>query len=91
MQIDSNTRLIDMTVGDLVEIITQVVNSQQLQQPQSSNEMKGMAGIAQIFHCSIRTACRIKASGKINKAISQSGRTFVVDANLAKQLLVINS
>ena len=46
----------------------------------------GIAGIAQIFNCSIATANRIKKSGKINKAISQRGRLIVVDANKALEL-----
>jgi hypothetical protein len=32
------------------------------------------------------TANRIKASGRINRAIMQNGRTIVVDADLALEL-----
>lgn len=46
----------------------------------------GIAGIAQIFNCSMTTANRIKASGRINRAISQNGRIIVVDADLALEL-----
>lgn len=47
----------------------------------------GIAGIAQLFNCSMTTANRIKASGKIDRAISQTGRMITVDADLALQLL----
>lgn len=46
----------------------------------------GIAGIARLFHCSIPTAQRIKKSGVINDAISQSGRIIVVDADKALEL-----
>ena len=47
----------------------------------------GIAGIAQIFNCSLSTANRIKASGRIDRAISQYGRTIVVKADLALELM----
>ena len=46
----------------------------------------GIAGIARLFNCSIPTANRIKASGKIDKAIRQIGRKIIVDAELALEL-----
>jgi len=46
----------------------------------------GLAGIAEIFGCSIPTANRIKRSGKISKAITQIGRKIVVDVELALEL-----
>lgn len=89
MQISNDTRLIDLTVGELKDIITKSVES--LQQPQKNEHFRGISGIAQIFKCSERTASRIKKSGKINGAISQNGRTFVVNADLARELLKINN
>lgn len=46
----------------------------------------GIGGIAKLFGCSIPTANRIKAGGKIDKAIKQIGRKIVVDAELALEL-----
>ncbi len=46
----------------------------------------GIAGIAQIFGCSVPTANRIKRSGIIDDAITQIGRKIIVDADLALQL-----
>lgn len=46
----------------------------------------GYAGLAQLFNCSIPTAARIKASGKIDKAITQIGRKIIVNVELALEL-----
>ena len=46
----------------------------------------GIEGIAQIFGCSVPTANRIKKSGRIKKAITQIGRTIVVDKKMALEL-----
>lgn len=88
MQVNDDTRLVDMTVSDLKSIILEVVKSQNADN--TPHQVKGIAGIAQIFGCGKRTAQRIKDSGKINQAISQYGRTIVVDADLALKLLKIN-
>lgn len=47
----------------------------------------GMQGICDLFGCSSATASRIKNSGVIDPAISQIGKTIVVDADLALDLL----
>lgn len=46
----------------------------------------GIKGIADLFNCAIPTANRIKASGKIDKAITQIGRKIVIDAEYALEL-----
>lgn len=46
----------------------------------------GLKGLANLFGCSIPTASRIKASGKIDRAITQIGRKIIVDADLAIEL-----
>lgn len=85
--INPNTRIIDLTVGELMELLGQ----QQLvvvdNTPKEKRFVYGIAGIAQLFNCSMTTANRIKASGKINKAISQCGRMITVDADLALELM----
>ena len=58
-----------------------------LTQPkQEEHNVYGIAGIAQIFGCSIPTASRIKKSGIINDAITQVGRKIVVNADKALEL-----
>ena len=56
------------------------------QEVKEHRKVYGIAGIARIFNCSISTANRIKASGKIDKAISQRGRLIVIDAEKAIEL-----
>jgi hypothetical protein len=46
----------------------------------------GISGIARVFGCSIPTANRIKASGKIDGAITQIGRKIIIDSQLALEL-----
>ncbi len=47
----------------------------------------GIRGIADTFGCSIPTANRIKKSGVIDDAISQTGRKIVVDVDKALALV----
>jgi hypothetical protein len=58
-----------------------------VEQPKEKRLVYGIAGIAQLFNCSMTTANRIKASGKIDRAISQCGRMITVDADLALELI----
>ncbi|MCC8039381.1 MAG: DUF3853 family protein [Bacteroidales bacterium] len=50
----------------------------------------GIAGIAEIFNCSLPTANRIKKSGRINAAITQIGRKIVIDVEKAIELAGMN-
>lgn len=87
MNIDRNTRIIDLTVGDLMDLIGSVTAPAQQATAKSEKRLVyGIAGIAQLFNCSMTTANRIKASGQINGAIMQNGRIIVVDADLALEL-----
>jgi hypothetical protein len=86
--INSSTRIIDLTVGELMDILAK--SQQQVvvdNTPKEKRLVYGIAGIAQLFNCSMTTANRIKASGKINPAISQCGRMITVDAELALELM----
>ncbi|MEG1763321.1 MAG: DUF3853 family protein [Bacteroidales bacterium] len=51
--------------------------------PKQPTYVYGQKGIAELFHCSIPTASRILASGKIAPAVSQIGRKIVVDVDMA--------
>lgn len=77
-----------LTVGEFLELLGReqktIVDNTTTQQKRLCY---GIAGIAQLFNCSMTTANRIKASGKINKAISQHGRVIVIDADLALELM----
>jgi hypothetical protein len=85
MRIDRNTPLWQLTVADLMEILKEVQQQPVIRQPEK-RFVHGLKGIAQIFGCSRTTASEIKKSGLIDEAITQVGRTIVVDAELALQL-----
>jgi hypothetical protein len=77
-----------LTVGELVDLIRETTAAATASQPEQKpkNLEYGIAGIARIFNCSMATANRIKASGKIDKAITQTGRIIVIDVDRALQL-----
>jgi len=85
--INPNTRIIDLTVGELMELLGQQQSVVVDNTPKEKRFVYGIAGIAQLFNCSMTTANRIKASGKIDRAISQCGRMITVDADLALELM----
>lgn len=85
---DLNKRLIDVTVGDFLDLIEERVNTKVVVDTTQENKryVYGLAGIAELFNCSKTTANRIKQSGKIDKAITQIGNLIIVDADKAVEL-----
>lgn len=86
---DYNVRLIDLTVGQLQEIIDRsVAESMRRHKPQDNPRRLtyGIKGIAELFGVSERQARNIKASGIIAQAIYQKGRTIITDTELALEL-----
>jgi hypothetical protein len=85
-----DTRIIDLTVAQLAEVIDKAVEEslrrRQESEPAQPRLVYGIKGIAQVFGVSERQARYIKSSGVISKAIRQQGRTIVTDAALALQL-----
>lgn len=73
----------DLTVDQFQELIRQTVAEVLNPRP---TYVKGLDGLCEIFQCSRATAKRIKASGSINKAIRQQGRTFMTNVDQALQL-----
>lgn len=85
--INPNTRIIDLTVGELMNLLGREQKVVVDNTPKEKRLVYGIGGIAQLFNCSMTTANRIKASGKIDQAISQCGRMITVDADLALELM----
>ena len=84
-----DTRIIDLTVAQLAEVIDRAVeDSLRRRQPseQTRRYVYGIQGIAELFGVSERQARYIKSSGIISKAIRQQGRTIITDAPLAIEL-----
>lgn len=85
--LDSSTLLALLTVNQFKELVLKQLPQTVVEtQKEERKYVYGIAGIARLFNCSIPTANRIKASGKIDKAIKQIGRKIVVDAELALEL-----
>ena len=85
-----DTRIIDLTVAQLAEVIDGAVEeSLSRRTPSTDNRPRlvyGIKGIAQLLGISERQARYVKASGTISRAIRQQGRTIVTDADLALEL-----
>lgn len=82
-----NRPLFTLTVGEFLELqkkTEQPVVVDFTEKPEKY--VYGIAGIAKLFGCSMRTASKLKASGRIDKAIQQLGRKIVVNAELALKL-----
>ena len=85
------TPICKMDGEELAFLITSITTGAQshlpINQPKTEEHIVyGIAGIAQIFGCSIPTASRIKKSGIINDAVTQVGRKIVVNADKALEL-----
>lgn len=77
------TYIADLTTEELEHIIRKTVADALRVTPRW---VAGVEGLMEIFSCSRSTANRIKASGAIDQAIHQQGRTYMTDANLALRL-----
>lgn len=82
--ITESTRISELTVAELRVLIQQTMRSEI--KPNSKERAYGIPGIAQLFGVSYSMAKKIKASGAIDAAIIQRGRTIIVDAEEALKL-----
>ena len=90
---DPNKPLFQCTLGELHAMLADLKMNQLLEpapETTSKHYVYGIAGIAKLFGCSETTAQRIKSSGDIDDAISQTGDIIVVDADYALDLLRIS-
>jgi hypothetical protein len=87
--VTNDTPVAMLTVGQLKEALGIRPMATAAAVPEQVAERRyvyGIRGIAGLFGCSLPTANRIKASGKIDKALRQVGRKIIVDADLALDL-----
>ncbi len=80
---NSQTRLVDLTIGELEEWIKTITMSKE--ESREKRYVYGISGIMDLFGCSESTARRLK-NGKIREAVNQSGRTIVTDVDKAMEL-----
>ena len=88
-----NKPLLTCTLGDFNVILTEALRDKELESLAAASPKKyvyGLAGLMKLFGCSISTAERIKQSGVIDQAISQTGDIIVTDAELALDLLRVS-
>ena len=80
--------LFSLTVGEFLDL-QRKVDEPVIQDftIKSEKYVYGIDGLAKLFKCSRTTAGKIKASGKIDKAVSQMGKKIVINADLAVELL----
>ena len=86
MNYTPETRIIDLTVSQLVELLETTMKATRTEPEKENRLVYGIAGIASVFGCSIATANRIKKSGVIKDAIMQDKRLIIVDADRAVEL-----
>lgn len=86
MQISNDMPVMMLTVEELKYLLEDIKNRVSAKEEKKVRYVYGISGIARIFNCSMRTAARIKRSGKIDAAIKQIGRKIIVDADLAIEL-----
>lgn len=83
-------RVIDMT-GEQVEKLVEAVVQNTIEGLREKDNgfpeyVYGLSGLAKLLGCSDATAGRLKKSGKIDEAISQVGKTIVVNTRKVIEL-----
>lgn len=88
MQINGNTRLIDMTLEELFQAIDERNAEREKNTKKAMPEVVyGLTGIMQVYQCSKSTAARILRSGRIDAAVSRvSARKIVINVATALSL-----
>lgn len=75
------TYIMDLTVGEFRDLIRSTIA-----ETPKRRLVRGIQGIAEALQVSTAQAKRIKASGILDKAITQSGRVILTDADYAVSL-----
>ena len=86
---DAKTRIIDLTLGEFLNAIEERIKS--VQKPEEETRttkhyVYGLKGLARLLGCSKTTAARLKASGRIDEAVTQVGALLIIDADLALKM-----
>lgn len=90
-KITEDTRLIDLTVGELKALLGSVIGGviggvdSEGVRPKEEEYVYGLDGICKLFGCSKTVAMRLK-NDVIKKAVFQDGRRILTDPVLARQL-----
>ena len=91
--IDLNKPLFQCTLGEFKAVIVEAFRDKELEDIAAKAPKRyvyGLSGLMELLGCSISTAERIKQSGVIDEAISQTSDIIVTDAELALDLLRVS-
>ena len=92
MNVNANSRLIDVTVGQYTEYLLGVLNNLNTTiEEKPKNYVCGIAGIASLFGVSKTTVWKYRSDGWLEPAIKQNGRTIICDADMAMELFAKRS
>ena len=78
-----DTKIADLTVGEFQELLRTALSPETA----GGEYATGIAGLAKALGVSYSTAKRLKASGVLDKAVTQTGKVIITDVALARQLL----
>ncbi len=82
---DLNQRVIDLTLGELLDAVEARVKATQPMSDQKNPDERryvyGLKGLAKLLDCSKTTAARLKASGEYDEAITQIGALLIIDGD----------
>lgn len=86
---NQNMRIIDLTVGELTDLMRSIILTEIVKEEPRKEKwlVYGLSGLAELLGCSKKHAHTIKESGVIDKAVSQTGRMIIVDAEKALELI----
>ena len=89
--ITERTRLIDVTVGDLMEYLRENLKPEQPRTEPEPREPErfvyGIKGLADLLGCSESAAQRKKSAGMFKGAVMQSGRKITVDVRKVHEIM----
>ena len=87
--ITERTRLIDVTVGDLMEYLRENLKPEQPRPEPREPErfVYGIKGLADLLGCSESAAQRKKSAGMFKGAVMQSGRKITVDVRKVHEIM----
>ena len=85
---DANTRIIDLTVGQLVVLIQDTIKKETVKHTEQDEFVEGLSGLAQLLGVSVTTAQKIKNSGILNPALGQVGRKIIINATKAREIYI---
>ncbi len=83
-----NKPLFSMTGSEILQLFNVIAESKTITHDFSEKKyVHGLRGLANLLGVSKTTAQKIKNEGKIDAAIYQTGKTIVIDSELALKLL----